>query len=296
MIETTCKLPSMQFTDELLLERCRQIVGARLRDVRNASDTQKLLERSVDAGGLGVSGRKLADMMQVIEQTVDRLAAQSIQKVEEDRREIVASKQVRVEEEKMLAEKEQKMLTKRYVELTGKMPLDHIDSVSPTLSRVSAAVSVADTLQSREQKIDTAKVRSVIEETKKEKEITPVPAVRPTVADVQFVRRLSGPIDELHAMTLTDFRRLAKDTTSCTERVKDQVDLVGDQGFEKRVEAIRAWQASPMYQMYLSIGSTAMEEGKPLEAIRAEMEKAGGLVLTKEELAAMLKLNSELRF
>ncbi len=296
MIEMTCKQPSMQFADELLFERCKQIVGARLRDVRSAPDTQKLLERSLEAGGLGVSGKKLSDMMQSIEQSVDRLAKQSAQKVVEDRREMAVVKQTRAEEETNLADKEQKMMTKRYVELTGKMPSNHIDSASPTLARVSAAVSVADTLQAREQKIDTTKVRTVIEETKKEKEYVPAPAVRPTVADVQFVRRLSGPIDELRAMTITDFRRLAKDTSSCAERVKDQIDLMGDQGFEKRVEAIRAWQTSPLYQAYVSIMGTAMDEGKPLEVVRLEKEHAGGLTLSKEELASLLRLNSELRF
>ena len=39
-----------------------------------------------------------------------------------------------------------------------------------------------------------------------------------------------------------------------------------------------------------------MEEGKPLETVRAEKEKNGEPVLTGEELAAILALNSELRF
>ncbi|MEK7452594.1 MAG: hypothetical protein AAB664_04600, partial [Patescibacteria group bacterium] len=108
--------------------------------------------------------------------------------------------------------------------------------------------------------------------------------------------RLSGPIEELQAMTLTDFRRLAKDPMIASEKLKDQVDLVEDQGYEKKVEAIRAWQSSPLYQMYLKIARTSMQEGIPLEEARRAQEKSGELVLSKEELSAILQLNSLLRF
>ena len=297
MVEQICKQSAMQFTDKVLSDRCHQIVEARLHDVRSASDTQKQLERTVETGGLGVKGRALADILQIIEEGVDRVNKAALQKIEEDRNTNAISKQTQADEKKTLAEREEKVMTKRYVELTGKMPEEHVASVGPTLARVSGSVSASDMVQFREQKIDPVKVRSVIDGMKKDVETNVTPRVsRPIVADVQFARRLSGPIDELQNMSLTDFRRLAKSTVLCAERVHDQVNLVAEQGFEKRIEAIRAWQSSPLYQLYLSITRAAMEEGKPLETVRAEKEKNGEPVLTQEELAAILTLNSELRF
>ncbi|MEK7452180.1 MAG: hypothetical protein AAB664_02485, partial [Patescibacteria group bacterium] len=166
MIIKVCSIDSMRFDDQKLGDRCRQIVESRLREVRTAVDTQVLLEKSVDAGGLGVSGRKLSDMMQSIENGVESFQKIFAKKVEDDRKNIVDTQAVRAQEKKTLAEQEEKSMTKRYVAMTGKIPDAHASPIAPTESRVSGAVSQAEALHMREQKIDTAKVRSVIESAK----------------------------------------------------------------------------------------------------------------------------------
>ncbi len=303
MVANVCSIDSMRFTDQKLGDRCKQIVESRLREVRTASDTQNLLERSVEAGGLGVTGRKLSDMMQSIERGVDEFQTVFAKKVENERKEFVEGQVTRDLAKQSLAEKEEKAMTKRYVEMTGKIPDAHIQAASPSGSRVSGAVSAGQALQAREEKIDTAKVRSAIESAKPS---LPPPlqggvggghaVARPDMSDVRFIKRLSGPIDELRSMSLIDFRRLSNNTTDAAEKIKGQVDLVENQGYEKKVEAIRAWQSSPLYQMYLKIARAAMQEGVPLEEARLAQEKTSESLLTKEELSAILKLNSELRF
>lgn len=295
MVGQICSLEPMQLPDGTLSDRCRQIVDSRLREVRTAADTQKQLERSVETGGLGVTGRKLADMMQAIEQAFDVFMKHASEKAAQDKTVYLEKQKTAEVEKQTLSEKEEKMMTKRYVELTGKMPDAHVTPVGPASARVSAAVAQDAMLATKEQNIDTQKVRGVIEATKKQTESVPAPVFKQSVQDVKFVKRLSGPIDELGALSLIDFRRMAKNAEQSAERILDLVHLVEDQGYDKRVEAIRAWQSSPLYQSYLVIARTAMQEGKPLEDMRAEIAKTKE-TLTEQELAIVLKLNSELRF
>lgn len=301
MVGQICTLEPMQLPDGTLVDRCKQIIESRLREVRTASDTQKQLERSVETGGLGISGRKLADMTQTIEQAFDRLQQHASEKVAQEKAEYLEKQQAQETTKQTLAEKEEKMMTKRYVELTGKMPEAHVSPAAPSSARVSGAVSKDVAMDARAQSIDTAKVRTVIEAAKKETDAMPRltasqgKGARPEMQDVKFVKRLSGPIDELRSVSLIDFRRMAKTPELAIEKMVSLVHLVEDQGYDKRVEAIRAWQSSPLYQQYLTIARNAMQEGKPLEEMRSALAKSGE-TLTKEELAAILKLNGELRF
>lgn len=313
MVGQICSLEPMQLPDGTLADRCKQIVESRFHEVRTASDTQKQLERSVEAGGLGVSGRKLADMTQAIENAFDVFMKHATEKVAQDKMAYLEKQQAEQLQKQTLSEKEEKMMTKRYVELTGKMPDTHVTPVAPSSARVSAGVSQSEVLATKEQNINTDKVRNVIEATKKQvQDLSPslsLPAGRqgserrggleqsgrPSVQDVKFVKRLSGPIDELGGMTLVDFRRMAKNADQAVEKMSELVRLVEEQGYDKHVEAVRSWQSSPLYQQYLAIARAAMQEGKPLEETRSILAKTSD-TLTKEELAAILKLNSELRF
>ncbi len=243
-------------------------------------------------------------MMQAIENAFDVFMKHAAEKVAQDKVSYLEKQRAEETEKQTLSEKEEKMMTKRYVELTGKMPDAHVTPVAPGTARVSAAVSQDAALASKEQQIDTQKVRSVIEATRQKQDPLQLPLVkgegsgqgaRPFVQDVTFAKRLSGPIDELHAMSLVDFRRMAKNAEQAAEKISDLAHLVEEQGYEKRVEAIRAWQSSSLYQLYLSITRAAMQEGKPLEEARSDLAKTSE-TLTKEELAAILKLNNELRF
>jgi hypothetical protein len=295
MVGQICALEPMQLSDGTLVTRCKQIVESRFREVRNAADTQKQIERPVETGGLGISGRKLADMMQAIENGMDVFIKHASEKVAQDRASYLEKKQLEQTQKQTLSGVEEKMMTKRYVELTGKMPTEHVSPAAPDASRASAAVSKDAAMTTREQNINTEKVRGVIEAAKQNKDLSPVSSQRPHVQDVTFVKKLSGPIDELHGLSLVDFRRMAKNIDQSAERIIDLVHLVEDQGYEKRVEAIRAWQSSPLYLTYLDIARKAMQEGKPLEEMRTLLSKTAE-TLTKEELAVILKLNNELRF
>ncbi len=254
MARSICEHPSFVFEDKSMTDRCRQIVELRLRDVRNPSETQKQLEYPIVSGGLGIVGRRLADMMEMIEKGMDGLQAVVKEKIDQERASYVKQKQA-----------------------------VHLETKDKELG------------VKEESNMDVKKVQLATKEVKQPLP-APVSTIKTKVADVQFTKRLSGPIDELHRMTLIDFRRLSKDPVVAIGKIKDQVDLLQDQGFQKRVEAIRGWQTSPLYRMYLKITQTSLMEGSPLEDVRMTFEKTGEETLTKQELSAIMKLNTELRF
>ncbi|MBU1029578.1 hypothetical protein KKE28_05240, partial [Patescibacteria group bacterium] len=120
---------------------------------------------------------------------------------------------------------------------------------------------------------------------------------KPLVSDVKISpKRLIGPVEELRSITLKDFRRLSKDPKEATLKLKDKVDLLGeDQSFEIKTAGIKAWRSSPINKLYLDILRQSLE-GKPISDVMADFESRGEDVLTKAEFDAIMKFNRELRF
>jgi|GEM_PF-1846401 len=297
MTNVVCENPALVFSDPTLTDRCRQVVDSRLRDARTPQDVRSIMERSVDQGGLGVSGRALSTILQVIEQGFDAMQSERAKLIAEEKEQKKIASQQKETEKIDLAKKETQLLDQRYASVTGKAVTETILPVAPSSARVSMAQKKEDVLARQEAKIDPSKVLNVIEEVKQvAQEPKPQNTVKPHMMDVRPVQRLVGPVEELKFMQLTDFRRLSKDPMHAIQKIKDTVELVGDQGFEKQVEAIRAWQSSPMNKLYLDLAKQALVEGGSLEDVRSKKESQKEPTLSKEELAALLKLNADLRF
>ncbi|TAL50936.1 hypothetical protein EPN81_01320 [Patescibacteria group bacterium] len=291
IVKEICTNPAFQFEDQPLRERCEKLVESRVRDVRTPEQTRAQLEKPVENGGLGVSGRRLSDMLAMIE---GRVAAHQGNVSQEEQRKRVG-KRATLPDKLELEKKEETLLTKRYVELTGKVPAEHISPVSPSVSRTSVAISAHHDQLAREGKIDASKVKSAVLSARE----STVPARPKTVASMQevtFEKRLSGPIDELRSLTLTDFRRLSKDALQAATKVQDKADLMEEQGYDKKVSAIQAWRSSPLNQLYVSITRDAVLTGTSVAEILEKKRKVGEETLTDEELKAVMKLNVELRF
>ncbi|MFH1047863.1 MAG: hypothetical protein V1738_06180 [Patescibacteria group bacterium] len=122
-------------------------------------------------------------------------------------------------------------------------------------------------------------------------------ANKPVVSDVKSpAAKLLGPVEELRSLTLKDFRRLSKDPKEATLKIRDKIDLLGDeQSFEVKTAGIVAWRDSAINKLYLEILRRSLE-GKPLNEVMTTMESAGEDTLTKVEFDAIMKLNRDIRF
>lgn len=291
MVKEICENPLFLFEDPILKERCVKLIESRVRDVRTPGQTRAQLEKAVDKGGLGVSGRRLADMLALIEGRV--LAFQGNVSQEEQRKRI--QQLAEAPDKAQLAKNEEILLTKRYVELTGKVPSAHIAPAAPSVSRTSVALSAHHEQLAREGKIDAGKVKEVVEGAK-QTTVQPRPKAAPSMQEVTFEKRLSGPIDELRSLSLLDFRRLSKDPTQAATKVKDKIDLMEEQGYDKKVEAVQAWRNSPLNQLYVGLTRDAILTETSVSELLTRKRTAGEETLSGEELKAVMKLNADLRF
>lgn len=291
IVKEICENSAFQFADAILRERCTKLIESRVRDVRTPEQTRAQLEKSIDRGGLGVTGRQLSDMLSLIEGCV--AAYQGNLSQEEQRKRVEQREAIMNKDE--LAKNEGTLLTKKYIELTGKVPGTHVAPVAPPVSRTSVAISAHHEQLAREGKIDTAKVKQAVEGAK-QTAIPPRSKATPSMQEVTFEKRLSGPIDELRSLTLTDFRRLSKDPSQAATKIKDKVDLMEEQGYDKKVEAVQAWRGSALNQMYVGLTREAVLTGTSVAELLNRKRVAGEETLSDEELKAVMKLNAELRF
>lgn len=121
-------------------------------------------------------------------------------------------------------------------------------------------------------------------------------AGKPKIEDVRFKPRLTGPIEEIRNMKLVDFRRLDKSPALAIEKIIGKIDLLEEESFAMRTEAIKAWKQNEINQLYISLGDQSMEERKSISDIIAERQAAGQPTLNEEEVDAVIELNKRLRY
>lgn len=263
-----------------LNKRFRSIVESRLREVRNAFETRALLEASTDANGIGLRGRQLADTVEKLEAATDRYSASMAGARKQEKDDAMRRKREAEEERRRtVAQREEELLSKRYETITGKSAV--------------AAPAPAKPLPPPSKQVE--QVKQAVVAAQKQPVRTP-PAVRPKVTDVTFSRTLSGPVEELRTMDLTDFRRLSKKPEEAALKIKDKIDLLEEQGYEKRIAAVKAWRTSPINQLYLLLSQEALMNGKGISAVLEERRSNGVETLREDELRAIMTLNSQLRF
>ena len=85
---------------------------------------------------------------------------------------------------------------------------------------------------------------------------------RPKMEDIRSAPRLSGPVEEVAALTLTEFRRLSKDAKQAVTKILDKVDLLEQQGYEQKIAAIKAWRGSPLNRQYLQLTREGLPTGE----------------------------------
>lgn len=121
------------------------------------------------------------------------------------------------------------------------------------------------------------------------------PQTKPVVSDVKFTPHLTGPVEELRALTLVDFRRLSKDPKEATLKIMDKIELLQNTSFEMKTDGVKAWQESPANTAYLDVLKLSLE-GRPVVDVLGDMANEDPDALTKIEFEALMDLNRTIRF
>ncbi len=105
--------------------------------------------------------------------------------------------------------------------------------------------------------------------------------------------RLVGPIEELELIDLDTFRKLGKTPEDAAKRIKQKIEILGDESIEQMAKGIAAFKRSPLYKMYLKIGHIGIEKHKPIADVIKE-KLAGDMTL--EEFNAISDLSKSISF
>ena len=123
-----------------------------------------------------------------------------------------------------------------------------------------------------------------------------VPAGKVAMDEVKNFTKLVGPVDELRQLDLNMFRRLGSNASSIVDRIKERIDSLSSGSIAEKDRVIQAWQASPVYGLYVKLGRASLEDGLPVDSIIKQQTNAGQASLTVEEFDAISDLNAKLRF
>lgn len=288
-----------RFTREAVEQRFRAAVAARFRDVRDEAETRAHLLRPFTRGGLGLSEETVRKLMLVIEHRF-----REFHHLPSPRKRSVAQ-------------------APRHVARALPMPVPTTPVVRKSLVPAVLPPPPPPQLTPRVEKIqvpeqDHAPTRPVVE--RQEQRVAqqpvvlqpkppappppsprverplvtpkpPAPAARQKIMDVRPPRpRLIGPVEELAALTVEDFRKIKGDSMTVARRIGEKLDVLEKQSYAQRAVGLRALRGSPLLQAYADILNAALAEGKKVDDVLSTVG-----TLTKEEFVAIGMLSQQLR-
>ncbi|MFH0828898.1 MAG: hypothetical protein V1907_01830 [Candidatus Kerfeldbacteria bacterium] len=278
---------NLTFADENLKRRFITIITSRLKDIRKPTDTLEILTRGVKVGGMEYD---------------PELAEKIVMKATEEAQKFSTEEGV-----KKLVEKQQ------VVPATPKPPKVPIEPqpISPQPIPPMMAFPAPTPSTSMRVPLTTPNVpfRIPVQQVREAPTAPPQPAPpipsasfrpiqteRPTISDIRGVSRLVGPVEEIRAMTLSDFRRLGETAVACVRKVYEKIQLLNKESFTKRAEGIKAWHESETYKLYLAMGQESLFTGKTIRDIIVERQRQGQPALSEQEFSLTADLNRKLRY
>ncbi len=274
-VEDIISKSGVNLTDEELKRRFKNTITLRLREVRDQIQTREMLLSSPLIGGMGFDSQTADRILAIINKEFERLDGRLREEVSSE-----PFSDLRAEAKKLL---EQPLTEAKAVRFESRQaPVENIseikiESAKPRIAPKPQAVSPVQSVSFN-------------------RPVVSPPSAKPKIEDVKFRPRLTGPIEEIRSMTLVDFRRLAQTPEKIIEKILEKIELLEEESFTKKTEAIKAWKESEVYRLYLELGDQSMAERKPISEIIAQRQRLNQPTLTEEELEAIFELNQRLRY
>lgn len=263
------------FASEVLGKKVKNIIIARLKHVREQAETRDALTRPSTEGGVELSEADANVLLLLISQKLEQLESGKVP---------------------VAVESELDKLIKQADDVYD------FSQVKPSESTKSSSEEFAENLQSLQPELIKKPIYS--EPPLKPSALPQQPKLkrpialssRPKVSDVTQVERVRGPIEELKYMNLAELHRIGTNALDNIGRIKDKIDALEEESFNKKVEGIKGWRQSPLYNLYLDIGRQSMEQGKSVSQVIMEREQLDQETLTLPEFEKVSDLNQELRY
>jgi len=303
--------------DALTGGKFRQVIKTFLRGTRDKAMTMEALTKAAELGGVALS-RDAAERAIGAAETESRLFGKTPARpavripVPEDISYAKASESTAANPFKRKADSSSIALAAEDYDLAtvlkDKAPLKKVEPITDAAHELAPVVpAIAETKTEKPIPKTPEPARTIIKEAVAAKAInkTALKTIinyktsasgKVRMDDIRFTPQVLSPIDELRYMTVKTFRRLNPDPTKATEKIKEKLELLGQNEYGKKIEGIVAWQDSPLSKLYVSLCRRALEEGKPVvDILKAEL-KSQPESLKPEELSAIIALNRSLKF
>jgi len=277
IIKQIAQESGVNFSEEFLKKRFSSLITSRLRDIRNSLQLKELLARSKKVGGLELPEEKINLVVKITEEKAKTIHDQdTIKELEERQKRKVEEEQKETEGQQKMRQAVAREQIKKAVQTLQQKKIEKIVTPPPPPPKILRRRPIPTIPQVRRPSEDITR--------------------RPKIIDIKTPQRLLGPVEEIRSLNLTDFRRLASSPEETIKKIKEKIELLEEESFSRKAEAIQAWKQSEINQLYLDIGNESMEKGKSVKEIIESRTMDGRSTLNEEEFRAVGDLNKKLRF
>jgi hypothetical protein len=286
-VENIIKKLGIHFSDQETEKRFRSAVLSRLKGVRNQVQTREILLNSPLVGGLGFKSEEADRILSVISKEASSLQGRLRESVSEE-----PFSDLREEVNAILG---QAKPAPQKPEVIFSSPAPEIKEKPPTVIKMpSEKPEVKSFIESKPQPVQKPISQPFFSSPAPLPK--PIDTFKPKIEDVKFRPKLTGPIEEIRSMTLADFRRLAQTPQEIIEKILEKIEIIEEESFLKKTQAIKAWKESVVNQIYLELGDESMEQKRSISEIIAKRQADGVETLTEQEVEAIIELNQRLRY
>lgn len=310
-IEEVVKQSRLNFPEKLTAGKFRQVIKTYLRGSRDTLATMEALTKATELGGIALSKdsaeRILIIASNFLKHTAKKPEIKS-QKISlpEDIAATVATEAydltASLRDQGKLKNVPAKLVSNRFRALD----VDHeLMPPSPLVMPLHPSEILKSTLPETKQVVKEAIKAKQIDKSSLRKVAAVVPPVHNMVTtdkgkvrmdDVRYTAKALSPVEELRTFTLLNFRRLDPDSLKAVEKIKSKIELLGDEDYGKKIEAIVAWNESPLNRLYLAVCRRSLDENLALGSILERELKKDKDFLKPDELSAIISLNKSLKF
>lgn len=271
-----------------LVQRFKILVISRLKDVRKAGETLERLQADPLNGGLGLNQ---AEAEKIINSMESERSKEGELKTPPVAPKITKEPKLEIEEKVELKVEAPVAVPRPVVSPLSKQTTSDIQKIQPT------AIKIIPRVDKQPAKVEFAEIPKAIPEPPKPKPTMAIPqtvAGKSKVEDVAYRPRLLGPVDELKEMSLLDFHRLSPKVKVAADKIYAKIELLGKEGYDRRIKGAQAWQASPTNKLYSAILNESLKRFVPVAKVIEERITANKETLTLEEFKEIVQLNKNL--
>lgn len=279
IVQEIAEQTGISLPDEFLKKRFSSLITSRLRDIRTSIQLKELLVRSKKVGGLELADDQADQVVHATEEKAKSIHDQdTIKELEERKKKKEAE---RIQEEEQSRQMRQAVAREQIKKAVQKLQQQKQTIIPPPPTPPPP--------KPKRKPLPSPSIPKV-------KRPTDGLRTKPKIVDIKTPSRLLGPIEEIKSLTVVDFRRLAPMPREATKKIKEKIELLEEESFTRKAEAIQAWKQSEIYQLYLDIGNEGMNKGKSVKEIISSRTIDGRSCLTEEEFKVVGDLNKQLRF